>query len=547
MVSPSQRILDWKKWNPSPNWLEDEPFSTSCRKHKIFPKTCLCLLSNCLIDSSLTSSFVNNSHRKYSQPHCFAGLLRIRTSSYFRISKHFGNLFPVLEHKSMFRLNACERSTSIAFGFEFLPSKSFEDMGAYRSPSLLPPSPPPIPLLILLPFFKWCGTSHHSNGLCLLPFGWAFQRGGGKGIPSKTASDFYDPSQCCLFPEGGLWQCWGSSNLFSPDSKGDSFWTPCTIKWNLTPFRHFCKRLLQLSKIKGSMKLRSCSKTGQLCWSHIIRGIFPERTRKKNRQRLMLNFGGIPSSRLRPFLICNIALRETLISLLAPSSICLWIAKKRATSFRYRGRPSRLSQLIPRVSSSFDFSSLPPSLLFSFKFSQLISCSCSCSSSSQIASSLPSLQVVTWAYPNLLAFSSFDKVERTNLPLSRVSLSTSGQPIYFIDALTKAIVYYGITGVDLPKPPKESGSPFPHPTPPPFIYLWNQPQSNQGLLERQIAELKRERQFLVRALYVKAGTQEASEFEGYLLDDETVSGEGFTSSFDSFLEYQRLEAAKEAK
>ena len=61
--------------------------------------------------------------------HAFSGLLRIRTSLGFAISRPFGHLYPDPNHEHLFKLNFCDESVSLTFDFEFNSSAGFESGG----------------------------------------------------------------------------------------------------------------------------------------------------------------------------------------------------------------------------------------------------------------------------------------------------------------------------------------------------------------------------------------------------------------------------------
>ncbi|XP_065867015.1 protein transport protein SEC23 D isoform X2 [Euphorbia lathyris] len=119
-------------------------------------------------------------------------------------------------------------------------------------------------------------------------------------------------------------------------------------------------------------------------------------------------------------------------------------------------------------------------------------------------------------YPVLTSYSTPDKQAYPRHSLSRAALITSGSPIFFLDAFTTLIVFYSSTS--------DPSLPFPPP--------------QDCLLRTTINKLKQERSITPKLTFIRGGHDDASAFENYLIEEQDVDGNGFTSvmGFVSFLE-----------
>ncbi|XP_057955400.1 protein transport protein SEC23 D [Malania oleifera] len=119
-------------------------------------------------------------------------------------------------------------------------------------------------------------------------------------------------------------------------------------------------------------------------------------------------------------------------------------------------------------------------------------------------------------YPVLTSYTTPDKQAYPRHSLSRAALITSGSPIFFLDAFTTLIVFYSSTA--------EATLPFPPP--------------QDCLLRISINELKRERSITPKLIFIRAGQDDATPFENYLIEEQDVDGSGLSSvmGFVSFLE-----------
>ncbi|XP_019164130.1 PREDICTED: protein transport protein Sec24A [Ipomoea nil] len=119
-------------------------------------------------------------------------------------------------------------------------------------------------------------------------------------------------------------------------------------------------------------------------------------------------------------------------------------------------------------------------------------------------------------YPMLTSYASPDKQAYPRHSLSRAALITSGSPIFFLDAFTNLIVFYSST--------TDPSLPFPPP--------------QDCLLRTTINKLKQERCISPKLMFIRAGQDDATPFENFLIEEQDVEGNGFTSimGFVSFLE-----------
>ncbi|XP_048233875.1 protein transport protein Sec24A isoform X2 [Ricinus communis] len=119
-------------------------------------------------------------------------------------------------------------------------------------------------------------------------------------------------------------------------------------------------------------------------------------------------------------------------------------------------------------------------------------------------------------YPVLMSYSTPDKQAYPRHSLSRAALITSGSPIFFLDAYTTLIVFYSsIADPTIPFPPPQD-----------------------CLLRSTINKLKQDRSITPKLIFIRGGQDDASAFENYLIEEQDVDGNGFTSvmGFVSFLE-----------
>ncbi|KAL2240072.1 protein transport protein SEC24 [Sesamum indicum] len=119
-------------------------------------------------------------------------------------------------------------------------------------------------------------------------------------------------------------------------------------------------------------------------------------------------------------------------------------------------------------------------------------------------------------YPLLASYDTPDKQAFPRHSLSRAALITSGSPIFFLDAFTTLIVFYSSTA--------DAALPFPPP--------------QDCLLRTTINKLKQERIITPKLILIRAGRDDATPFENYLIEEQDVGGSGFTSvmGFVSFLD-----------
>lgn len=146
-------------------------------------------------------------------------------------------------------------------------------------------------------------------------------------------------------------------------------------------------------------------------------------------------------------------------------------------------------------------------------------------------------------YPMLTSYASPDKQAYPRHSLSRAALITSGSPIFFLDAFTILIVFYSST--------TDPSLPFPPPQDCKLLFLasfqfWLENFLNfsltdslvPGLLRTTINKLKQERCISPKLIFIRAGQDDATPFENFLIEEQDVEGNGFTSimGFVSFLE-----------
>ncbi|GAB2285548.1 Protein transport protein S23 D [Dionaea muscipula] len=119
-------------------------------------------------------------------------------------------------------------------------------------------------------------------------------------------------------------------------------------------------------------------------------------------------------------------------------------------------------------------------------------------------------------YPVLTSYTSPDKQAYPRHSLSRAALTTSGSPIFLLDAFTVLIVFYSATA--------DPSLPFPPP--------------HDCLLRAAINKLKQERSITPKLMFIRGGQDDASAFDNLLIEEQHVDGSGFTSfqGFVSFLE-----------
>lgn len=119
-------------------------------------------------------------------------------------------------------------------------------------------------------------------------------------------------------------------------------------------------------------------------------------------------------------------------------------------------------------------------------------------------------------YPMLTSFATPDKQAFPRHSLSRAALITSDSPIFFLDAFTTLIVFYSSTA--------DPALPFPPP--------------QDCLLRNTINKLKQERSITPKLMFIRGGQDDATVFENYLIEEQDVEGNSFTSvmGFVSFLE-----------
>lgn len=119
-------------------------------------------------------------------------------------------------------------------------------------------------------------------------------------------------------------------------------------------------------------------------------------------------------------------------------------------------------------------------------------------------------------YPMLTSFATPNKQAFPRHSLSRAALITSDSPIFFLDAFTTLIVFYSSTA--------DPALPFPPP--------------QDCLLRNTINKLKQERSITPKLMFIRGGQDDATVFENYLIEEQDVEGNSFTSvmGFVSFLE-----------
>ncbi|XP_074589227.1 protein transport protein SEC23 D-like [Curcuma longa] len=119
-------------------------------------------------------------------------------------------------------------------------------------------------------------------------------------------------------------------------------------------------------------------------------------------------------------------------------------------------------------------------------------------------------------YPLLASYSTPDNLAYPRHSLSHAALLTSGSPIFLLDAFTNLIVYYS--------PSADLSLPFPPP--------------HDCLLRTTINKLKQERCITPKLTFIRGAQDDASVFERYLIEEQSVDGSGFSSlmGFVSFLE-----------
>ena len=64
-------------------------------------------------------------YRRLSSASALSGLLRIRTSSEFRVARSFGQLYPDDRYDNLAHIVACDPTSSFAFDFEFTGADGF--------------------------------------------------------------------------------------------------------------------------------------------------------------------------------------------------------------------------------------------------------------------------------------------------------------------------------------------------------------------------------------------------------------------------------------
>ncbi|XP_072965546.1 protein transport protein SEC23 D-like [Typha angustifolia] len=119
-------------------------------------------------------------------------------------------------------------------------------------------------------------------------------------------------------------------------------------------------------------------------------------------------------------------------------------------------------------------------------------------------------------YPVLTSYASPDKQAYPRHSLSRAALSTSGSPIFLLDAFTNIIVYYSSAA--------DPSLPFPPP--------------QDCLLRTTINKLKQERSITPKLAFIQGGKDDTVAFESYLIEEQDVDGTGINTiaGLVSFLE-----------
>ncbi|THU68747.1 hypothetical protein C4D60_Mb08t07110 [Musa balbisiana] len=118
--------------------------------------------------------------------------------------------------------------------------------------------------------------------------------------------------------------------------------------------------------------------------------------------------------------------------------------------------------------------------------------------------------------PLLSSYTTPDQQAYPRHSLSRAALVTSGSPIFLLDAFTNIIVYYS--------PTADSSIPFPPP--------------HDCLLRATINKLKQERNITPKLTFIRGGQDDATAFEKYLIEEQNIDGSDLSSimGFVSFLE-----------
>ena len=124
-----------------------------------------------------------------------------------------------------------------------------------------------------------------------------------------------------------------------------------------------------------------------------------------------------------------------------------------------------------------------------------------------LASRLDPPSMVRLLYPALSSYADVDTVAFPRHSLSRAALTTSGAPIFLVDALTRVVVYYA---------PAQPGSPQASlPFPPP----------QRSKLRAAVNAIREERGVTPRVTYVRGGgLDDHAPFDELLLEEHDVEG-----------------------
>jgi len=123
-----------------------------------------------------------------------------------------------------------------------------------------------------------------------------------------------------------------------------------------------------------------------------------------------------------------------------------------------------------------------------------------------LASRLDPPSLVRLLYPALSSYTDPDTVAFPRHSLSRAALTTSGAPIFLLDALTAVVVFYA---------PAQPGSPQHQlPFPPP----------QRSKLRAAVNAIREERAVTPRVVYVRGGADDPAPFDDFLLEEHDVEG-----------------------
>lgn len=123
-----------------------------------------------------------------------------------------------------------------------------------------------------------------------------------------------------------------------------------------------------------------------------------------------------------------------------------------------------------------------------------------------LASRLDPPSLVRLLYPALSSYSDPDTLAFSRHSLSRAALTTSGAPIFLVDALTAVVVFYA------PAAPGSAAAGLPFPPP------------QRSRVRAAVNAIREERGVTPRVVYVRGGIEDSRVFDDLLLEEYDVEG-----------------------